>query len=131
MKTLGKHNAGAESLKNAVHNVASALHGLKRYEEALKLYDQAIVLAKPEGLVQSYWSSINNKVYCLYDAKRSTDASTLLEDELVKAKNRFTDSTDGWYIRPMQNIFFHTYAIPTHDCLDLLCRALLPAPSIS
>ena len=99
LKALTKYNESGKSYKDAVHNVATSLHGLQRYDEALKLYDRVIDLAKPDGLVKSYWASVNNKVYCLYDAKRPKEAATLLEDELAKAKRRYADSSGGWYIR--------------------------------
>jgi antitoxin component YwqK of YwqJK toxin-antitoxin module/tetratricopeptide (TPR) repeat protein len=99
LKIIAKASPGSTSHKNATHNVAAALHGLGRYDEALKLYNLAIEMERKKGLVESYWSSINNKVYCLFDAKRPEEASTLLESELALARNKYADSSAGWYIR--------------------------------
>ncbi len=90
----------SDNYKNAVHNVATAYHGLKQYEEALRYYDEAIGLAQPQGLVQSYWSSVNNKAYCLYDAGKPEAASKMFEDELKKSEALYgPDSSAGWYLR--------------------------------
>lgn len=86
--------------KTALHNVATAMHSMQKYDEALRYYDDAIELARPAGLVHSYWSSVINKAYCLYDAGRAAEASALLEGELTKAEQLYgSDSSAAWYLR--------------------------------
>ncbi len=86
--------------KTALHNVATDMHSMKKYDEALRYYDNAIEIAKPQGLVRSYWSTIINKAYCLFDAGRPADASAMLDDEIIKAETLYgPDSSAAWYLR--------------------------------
>ncbi len=86
--------------KTSVHNVATALHGLDQTDEALKYFDIAIELSRGNGLGESYWSSVNNKVYCLNDVGRQQEAIAIFEEELKKAEAQFgPDSSAGWYLR--------------------------------
>lgn len=90
----------SQNYKTAVHNVASSYHGLKQFDKALYYYEEAIKVASSEGLVENYWSSINNKAYCLYDAGKLKEAAQLFEEELVKSTSAFgSDSSAGWYLR--------------------------------
>ncbi len=101
MKAVERYEGkSSTNYRVAVHNVATALHGLGKMDEALKYYDVAIELSKVSGLGESYWSSVNNKVYCLNDADRQPEAIAIFEEELRKAEAQFgADSSAGWYLR--------------------------------
>ncbi|MEI9919714.1 MAG: CHAT domain-containing protein [Bacteroidota bacterium] len=101
LKAVEKYEGKQSSnYKTALHNVATALHNMGKYDEALKYYDIAIETARPQGLVYNYWSTIINKVYCLYDANRASEASALLDGELENANKLYgPDSSAAWFLR--------------------------------
>ncbi len=101
MEAVGKYvGKETDDYRISVHNVAAALHGIDQYDESLKYYDMAIALAKPRGLVKEYWSSVNNKVYALFDAGRGEEASLIFDEELKKSVALYgPDSSAGWYLR--------------------------------
>lgn len=101
LKAVEKYQGSTSAdYKTALHNVATAMHSMSNYDAALRYYDQAIELAKPAGLVKSYWSTVINKAYCLFDAGRSAEASALLDDELKNAEATYgSDSSAAWYLR--------------------------------
>jgi antitoxin component YwqK of YwqJK toxin-antitoxin module/CHAT domain-containing protein len=89
-----------DNYKTAVHNVASAYHGLRQFDEALAYFNEAIKAASGDGLVENYWSSVNNKAYCLFDAGKVEEAANLFDTELAKSTALYgPDSSAGWYLR--------------------------------
>ncbi|MEJ0029847.1 MAG: CHAT domain-containing protein [Bacteroidota bacterium] len=101
LKLVEKYEGKESSnYRTGLHNVATALHNMGKYDEALKYYDIAIETARPQGLVYNYWSTIINKVYCLYDADRANDAAALIDAELKNATDLYgSDSSAAWYLR--------------------------------
>jgi antitoxin component YwqK of YwqJK toxin-antitoxin module/CHAT domain-containing protein len=100
LKAVEKYQGKGIEYKTALHNVATAMQSLQKYDEALLHFDEAIEIAKPQGLVKAYWNSIINKAYCLYDAGRASDAAALLEEEMQKATQLYgQDSSAAWYLR--------------------------------
>lgn len=100
---------GTESYGISAHNVAIAYNGMGQWEKALPYFDESIEIAAKQGINDSYWSSVQGKVYTLADNGQVDAAQRIVRSEWSLAVERF--GTDSAATFPLERKIgdFHFY----------------------